>query len=93
MGATRNLESTHDVGARISGTRPPISEKLCRRQSEKYQASRGKTARMDMQDVCSSCPQGWIDNWYVQYDNVIDIYNNKFARPATELYNMIERNV
>jgi hypothetical protein len=92
MGATRNLESTHDVGSRISwNLRPPISEKIDAAAKAKGQEVKPwEDRRNDMQDVCSSChAQGWIDNWYTQYDNFVDLYNDKFAKPATELYNMV----
>jgi hypothetical protein len=36
-----------------------------------------------MQDVCSSYhASGWVENFYKQYDNTIDLYNEKFAKPA-----------
>lgn len=91
MGATRNLESTHDVGSRISwNLRPPISEKIdAADKAKNIKVKSWEDRRTDMKDVCSSChSQGWIDNWYVQYDNLINTYNDKFARPATELYNL-----
>lgn len=92
MGATRNLEITHDVGARISwNLRPPISEKIdAADKARKIVTKPWEERRAEMQDVCSSChSQGWIENWYTQFDSMIDIYNDKFARPATELYNLI----
>ena len=91
MGATRNLEPTHDVGSRISwNLRPPISEKIdAAAKAQKKSVKSWEDRRNEMQDVCSSCHStGWIDNWYKQYDNLIETYNEKFARPATELYNM-----
>jgi hypothetical protein len=42
-----------------------------------------------MTDVCSNCHnKNWIDNFYVQYDGLIDLYNNKFATPGKELYEL-----
>ena len=36
-----------------------------------------------MQDVCSNChATGWIENFYRQYENTVDLYNEKFAKPA-----------
>jgi formate-dependent nitrite reductase cytochrome c552 subunit len=74
MSATKDLPLTHDVGARISWTlRPEVSVKL-----DRWEARRG-----DMQKVCSNCHgKDWIDNFYKQYDAVVDLYNNKFAVPA-----------
>jgi hypothetical protein len=40
-----------------------------------------------MKKVCSSCHnKNWVNNWYVQYDALIDLYNNKFAKPGLALY-------
>lgn len=89
MGATRNLPVTHDVGERISWTlRPPVSEKI-----DAAALKQGKDVkpwekrRQDMRDVCTSCHgPGWVDNWYTQFDNLVNLYNDKFGKPSTELY-------
>ena len=77
MSATSNQPVTHDVGNRISYTlRPAISIK--QKDWEKKRAS--------MQDVCSNChATGWVENFYKQYDNTIDLYNEKFAKPAKSI--------
>jgi len=77
MSATSNQPVTHDVGDRISYTlRPAISIK--QKDWEKKRAS--------MQDVCSNChATGWVENFYKQYDNTIDLYNEKFAKPAKSI--------
>jgi len=74
MSATANQPVTHDVGDRISVTlRPVISKKL-----ENWEKRRAA-----MQDVCSNChAAGWVENFYKQYDNTVDLYNEKFAKPA-----------
>ncbi len=74
IGATPNQPVTHDVGARISWTlRPPISKKL--ENSEKR--------RDAMKDVCSSCHASpFVEGFYKQFDNLVDLYNAKFAKPA-----------
>lgn len=74
MSATSNQPVTHDVGERISWTlRPAISIKL----------DNWEKKRAAMQDVCSNChATGWIGNFYRQYDLSVDLYNEKFARPA-----------
>ena len=74
MSATPNQPVTHDVGERISWTlRPVISVKL----------DNWEKKRASMKDVCSNChATGWIDNFYKQYDLTVDLYNEKFARPA-----------
>jgi hypothetical protein len=91
MSATRNLPLTHDVGERISWTlRPPVSEKIDA--AALKQGNPVKTwqqRRTDMRDVCTSChgPE-WVDNFYAQYDGVVDLYNKKFGEPATGLYKL-----
>lgn len=74
MSATATQPVTHDAGARIGWTlRPAVSVKL--EKSEKR--------REAMQEVCSNChAAGWVENFYKQYDNAVELYNEKFARPA-----------
>jgi hypothetical protein len=74
MSASPTQKVTHDVGDRISFTlRPVISVKL-----ENWAPRRDA-----MKDVCSSChATGWVDNFYTQYESTIDLYNEKFAKPA-----------
>jgi hydroxylamine dehydrogenase len=77
MSATPNQPVTHDVGARISWTlRPPVSRKL--ENADKKRAA--------MKDVCSSCHSApFIDGHYKQFDNLVDLYDTKFAKPATAI--------
>ncbi len=91
MGATKTQPVTHDVGDRISWTlRPPVSEKI-----DAAALQQGKTVknwqdrRADMQEVCTSChgPE-WVGNFYTQFDNLVNLYNDKFGRPSTELFKM-----
>lgn len=74
MSATPKQPVTHDVGARISWTlRPPISVK-----QENWQDKRS-----NMKNVCGQCHSGsYVDNFYTQYDGAVDLYNEKFAKPA-----------
>ena len=77
MSATSTQPVTHDVGDRISWTlRPAISIKL-----ENWEKRRAA-----MQDVCSNChATGWVENFYKQYDGTVDLYNEKFAKPAKSI--------
>ncbi len=77
MSATPKRPVTHDVGARISWTlRPPISKKL----------ENADKRRDNMKDVCSSCHSDpFVSGFYKQFDNLIDLYDNKFAKPATAI--------
>jgi hydroxylamine dehydrogenase len=74
MSATATQAVTHDSGARISWTlRPVVSIKL----------DNWEKRRESMQEVCSNChAAGWVENFYTQYDNTVDLYNEKFAKPA-----------
>jgi hypothetical protein len=48
-----------------------------------------ETRRADMQDVCTSChQQSWVDSFYVQYDGLVELYNEKYARPGEALYEL-----
>ena len=88
MSATRNLPITHDVGDRISWTlRPPISEKIdAKAIKEGHKVKPWLERRKDMKDVCQAC-HGYkmVENFYEQFDSLVNLYNNKFAIPATEL--------
>jgi hypothetical protein len=77
MSATPNQAVTHDVGARISWTlRPPISKKL----------ENADKRRESMKDVCSSChSEPFITGFYKQFDNLVNFYDDKFAKPATAI--------
>lgn len=77
MSATPNQAVTHDVGDRVSITmRPVISTKL----------ENWERRRISMMDVCSNChASGWIDNFYKRYESTVDLYNEKFAKPAKSI--------
>jgi hypothetical protein len=91
MSATKNQDVTHDVGMRISwNNRPALSIR-----PEVADAKMGlpgadvpwQERRANMKDVCLSCHNTqWVDNFYVQYDALIELYNEKFARPGLALY-------
>ena len=91
MSATKNLPLTHDVGARISWTlRPPVSEKIdAAALAQGNIVKSWQDRRSDMTQVCESChaPE-WVSNWYQQYDNLVNLYNDKFGIPATQLYQL-----
>jgi len=77
MSATRELPITHDPGKRLTWTlRPPVSTRMEDWESKKQ----------DMESVCRSChAQGFVSNWYEQYDSAIDLYNRKFAEPGVAI--------
>ncbi|HOZ06810.1 MAG TPA: multiheme c-type cytochrome [candidate division Zixibacteria bacterium] len=77
IGATPASPGTHDVGERISWTlRPAVSV-----HKENWQEKRAAMKR-----VCANCHGGgFVDGHYYQYDAVVALYNEKFARPAGEI--------
>ena len=92
MSATKNQAVTHDVGMRISwNNRPAISVRP--EVSDAKMGLPGKdvpweTRRNNMKDVCINCHNiKFIDNFYMQYDSLIDLYHEKFAKPGLALYN------
>lgn len=90
MGATRKQDSTHNVGERISWTnRPPVSVR-----PEVMDAKMGLASaelkwderRKNMKDVCSAChTEEYVENFYIQYDSLIELYNEKYAKPGQAL--------
>jgi len=45
--------------------------------------------RDNMKDVCSACHnEEWVNNFYTQYDGLIELYNEKFGKPGGELYKL-----
>ncbi len=90
MSATKDQPVTHDVGMRISwNNRPPIS--IRPEVSDAKMGLPGKdvpweTRRDNMKNVCLNCHNNqWVDNFYVQYDALIDLYHEKFAKPGLAL--------
>jgi hypothetical protein len=81
ISATKGQPATHDVGKRIAWTlRPPVSE-----HKPDWQAKRA-----NMQEVCTAChTRTFSDGHFHQFDASVRLYNEKFARPATELMKLI----
>ena len=90
MSATPKQPVTHDVGMRISwNNRPPVSirpEVSDAKLGLPGKDVRWETRRDNMKDVCLNCHnQNWVDNFYIQYDSLIALYNGKFAEPGLAL--------
>lgn len=91
MSETKTQSVTHDIGMRISwNNRPEVSirpEESDRKMGLPGQDVSWQTRRNNMKDVCRAChTTQWVDNFYVQYDSMIELYNEKFAKPGLELY-------
>lgn len=93
MSATKTQPLNHDVGLRISwnnrpavSIRPEVSDKKMGLPSASID---WKTRRASMQNVCLNCHgKQWVDNFYVQYDGLVELYHDKFAKPGLELYEL-----
>ena len=103
-GNTRNDgDITHDPGERISWTnRPPISLRMdtdaddnivketdsARRESLIVDTAEEKRRRMET--GCLHChTQRYVNAFYEQYDNLLILYNEKFARPGQAIVNSL----
>ncbi len=77
ISATPNQPATHEVGARISWTlRPAVSKKL----------TNWTQRRLNMHDVCRQCHSDFmVQDFYKQFDDLVELYNNKFGIPATNI--------
>ncbi|HOB54425.1 MAG TPA: multiheme c-type cytochrome [Acidobacteriota bacterium] len=84
MAASTRAKATHDVGQRIYWTlRPPVS-------TAKDDAG---PRRVAMKNVCAACHgQVFVDGHFYQYDAAVRLYNDKFARPATEIMALATKN-
>jgi hypothetical protein len=84
LSATRNQSLTHDVGNRISWTLRPVLSVL----KEGWAERRG-----NLKEVCSAChSQKFVQGHFYQYDGVVNLYNEKFARPATAIMDILKKN-
>ncbi|MFC1553660.1 multiheme c-type cytochrome [candidate division KSB1 bacterium] len=81
MSATQKQKVTHDVGERIAWTlRPIISKK-----KDNWEMKRG-----NMSDVCKACHGSvFAEGHFYQFDATVELYNEKFAKPANEIMTLI----
>jgi hypothetical protein len=81
MSATRKQPITHDVGQRIAWTlRPPVST----------HKDDWRNKRSNMREVCTAChTTTFTDGHFYQFDASVRLYNEKFAKPATDLINLV----
>ena len=95
MSATKELPITHDVGDRISWTlRPAISEKIDAKLSIMGEKVKSWIERRnEMKTVCKACHEdNIIGGFYEQFDNLVSLYNEKFAKPGNELMVALTKN-
>jgi hypothetical protein len=93
MSATSSQPVTHDIGMRISWNNRPVVSVRPETADAKMDLP-GKDVpwqvrRANMKNVCANChSEKWVDNFYVQYDGLVELYNEKFARPGMKLYEL-----
>lgn len=97
---------THDVGERLSWTnRPPISLVLdtdvdgkvvtATDPAERQRLTKvtAQQKRERMQQVCANChTRDYITSFYQQYDDLIVLYNEKFAKPGKAIIDALKAN-
>ena len=93
MSATKDQPVTHDIGMRISWNNRPVVS-IRPEVSDAKMGLPGKDVpwqarRNNMKNVCGNChSKGWIDNFYIQYDSLVELYNEKYAKPGKALYDL-----
>jgi hydroxylamine dehydrogenase len=76
---TKNIHygATHDVGTRLSWTLRYSVSKKQKDWTDKRQL---------MQSVCFQChSENFVKQFYTQFDSLVELYNKKFAVPATSM--------
>lgn len=84
MGANQFSKGSHDVGLRLKWTlRPPISK-----YKENHEAK-----RENMKKVCVNChSDSFAQGHFYQFDALVHLYNEKFAKPAADIMAIIREN-
>jgi hypothetical protein len=83
MAATPTQPSTHDIGLRISWTLRPLFSK----RQENWEAKRNR-----MMAVCLEChAKTWVGNYFKMYDDAVDLWNAKFATPASAMMDELKK--
>ncbi len=82
VAATLNQPRTHDIGFRSSwNLKAEVS----------FKKENARKKRGAMKDVCYSCHNpNYVSNFYDQFDAGIELYNEKFAKPAQEIMERLQ---
>jgi len=91
MSATRDLPVTHNVGLRIKWNNRPVHPTLShltdRTLGLPSAAVTADQRRADMKRVCQAChASDFTDNFFLQYEGLLALYDQKFATPGEKLY-------
>ena len=89
------LPGTHDVGSRISWTlRPKVSIKPKGIVAENGDVilKEPEGRRDDMKQACLTChSDNWVNNFYVQFDQAVELYNEKWGKPLVIIYKYLKK--
>jgi hydroxylamine dehydrogenase len=95
MSATPNQAVTHNVGDRISwNNRPDVSIRTDAADSKLGLVSPipWEKRRASMKEVCAAChAPAFADSFYEQYDGLVELYNEKFAKPGKAIVDALKK--
>ena len=91
MSATTNQPISHNIGLRVKWNNRPARSKLSHETDKRWGLDSQKITadmrRKNMEDVCISCHQTrFASNFFIQYEALLDLYDEKYAKPGLELY-------
>jgi hydroxylamine dehydrogenase len=91
MSATKTQDISHNIGLRIKWNNRPPRSKLSHETDKKWnltsQTVTADTRRDNMTEVCLNCHQEkFVGNFFIQYEALIDLYDQKYAEPGLRLY-------
>ena len=92
MSATPDMPVTHNVGLRIKWNNRPAISKLAHETDEKWGlASREhhrRKAPAQHGERCASSvtTRTFVDSFYIQYEALLELYHDKYAKPGQKLY-------
>ncbi len=83
MSAMTLQASTHDISARLSWElEKPVAVKT----------KDWETKRDRMRQVCLQCHGAtWVDNFYIQFDQAVELFNNTYSKPAKAMLDELYR--
>jgi len=91
MSATANQDISHNIGLRIKWNLRPVHSKLAHETDKKWNLKSaeilGDQRRKNMEDVCIACHNpNFTTNFFIQYEGLLDLYEEKYAIPGEALY-------
>lgn len=91
MSATPDMPVTHNVGLRIKWNNRPVHPTLAHKTDERWGLASasitGDERKENMKNVCMVChSENYTDAFYIQYEALLKLYDDKFATPGEKLY-------